>query len=282
MYRDADIILLDDPLAAVDSKVANDIYKSIKNVAKNKCVVLVTHQLRHITDELCILMNEGRVLCVGSLSTVSDASGGKIAADVAGGGSSSKGTDTEESPVQPVVSTSDPTKVSTVSKPALNHSTKVSNKNTFKNYCGAAGGIGPGLLLVFLFTASQTSMIATIRMAGWWATVEDQTDSKVVSTVVTITLAVILFSVARALYYYRCVITASKVLHDRMSRSVVLAAASFFDTNTTGNILNRFSAGKMSRYYFGRHRLSLHSTNYSTQTLVQTTTSSRILCTKSL
>ena len=198
-------------------------------------------------------MDEARVICVGSLSKVADASRGKIEVDIASGGSNSKGTNGDESPEQPktvftpVVSTSDSSKVSTVSKPAVNDSVTVSNKvtfATFKNYCGAAGGLGPGLLLVFLFTASQTSMIATIRMAGWWATVEDQTDSKVVCTVVAIVLAVILLSVARALYYYRFVITASKVLHDRMFRSVLLAAASFFDTNTAGDILNRFSAGK--------------------------------------
>ena len=198
-------------------------------------------------------MDEGRVLCVGSLSTVADASKGKIAVDVASGGSGSEGTDAGESPVQPtkvftpvVVSSNASAKVSTVSKPATTDSTEVSKVTfaTFKNYCVAAGGLGPILLIVFFFTASQASIIATIRMAGWWATVKDQTDSKVVSTVVAMVLSVILFSIARALYYYRCVVTASKVLHDRMSRSVMLAAASFFDTNTAGNILNRFSAGK--------------------------------------
>jgi ABC-type multidrug transport system fused ATPase/permease subunit len=47
MYQDADIYLLDDPLSAVDPEVANQIFeRAIQGVLKNKCVILVTHQLQ--------------------------------------------------------------------------------------------------------------------------------------------------------------------------------------------------------------------------------------------
>ena len=46
MYQQADIYLLDDPLSAVDPAVANGIFnKGIKGYLKDKCVILVTHQL---------------------------------------------------------------------------------------------------------------------------------------------------------------------------------------------------------------------------------------------
>ena len=39
-------------------------------------------------------------------------------------------------------------------------------------------------------------------------------------------------------------IKASKKLHDRMTRSVLRATIEFFDTNSLGRILNRFSSGE--------------------------------------
>ena len=44
VYADADIILLDDPLSAVDPHVANAIFHDcIQKTLKDKAVILVTH-----------------------------------------------------------------------------------------------------------------------------------------------------------------------------------------------------------------------------------------------
>lgn len=49
LYGDADIYLLDDPISAVDSKVAKSIFqKCIRQLAKEKIVILVTHQISYI------------------------------------------------------------------------------------------------------------------------------------------------------------------------------------------------------------------------------------------
>lgn len=46
VYADADIVLLDDPLSAVDPEVANKIFtECIQGALKDKLVILVTHQL---------------------------------------------------------------------------------------------------------------------------------------------------------------------------------------------------------------------------------------------
>lgn len=80
-YRDADIILLDDPLSAVDSRVGRVLfYSAIQDlgVKRGKCVVLVTHQHQFIGDSRCIMMSGGRIACVGSYQTCVDASNGKL------------------------------------------------------------------------------------------------------------------------------------------------------------------------------------------------------------
>jgi len=68
IYSRADIYLLDDPLSAVDSKVANCLFeKAIRDLLKEKTVLLVTHhiQLTQFVDKI-IVMNNGQVLTSGT------------------------------------------------------------------------------------------------------------------------------------------------------------------------------------------------------------------------
>ena len=63
LYFDADIYLLDDPISAVDSKVAKKIYENvIMKMKGRKTIVLVTHQISYMygCDEV-IIMEDGRV-----------------------------------------------------------------------------------------------------------------------------------------------------------------------------------------------------------------------------
>lgn len=69
VYHDADVYLLDDPLSAVDPKVANHIFEQcVKGFLKHKTVVLVTHQLQFLSKgvDKVILMKEGYVDGIGS------------------------------------------------------------------------------------------------------------------------------------------------------------------------------------------------------------------------
>ncbi|CAG2172999.1 unnamed protein product [Oppiella nova] len=71
LYSNEDIYLLDDPLSAVDSEVANHIFdKCICDYLKTKTVVLVTHQIQFIQKATKILvLKEGRSLAFGTLAT---------------------------------------------------------------------------------------------------------------------------------------------------------------------------------------------------------------------
>ena len=58
LYTDADIYLLDDPISAVDAKVAKQIFrKCIRPLSEHKTVILVSHQLSYIEvcDEVMVL-----------------------------------------------------------------------------------------------------------------------------------------------------------------------------------------------------------------------------------
>ncbi|XP_063924447.1 ATP-binding cassette sub-family C member 4-like [Zophobas morio] len=64
VYRDADIYLLDDPLAAVDASVAQHIFNEcILGYLKDKCVVLVTHHLKYLRNvKKRYIINKGKVV----------------------------------------------------------------------------------------------------------------------------------------------------------------------------------------------------------------------------
>lgn len=72
LYRPADVYLLDDPLSAVDAHVAKHVYhQALRGFLRNKCVMLVTHQLQVIADaEQLILMRKGRIRLQGEFCTV--------------------------------------------------------------------------------------------------------------------------------------------------------------------------------------------------------------------
>ena len=68
VYADKDIYLLDDPLSAVDSIVAERLYSEcIRGILKDKIVILVTHQLRFVHDSNHVLvLDKGEPLCMGN------------------------------------------------------------------------------------------------------------------------------------------------------------------------------------------------------------------------
>jgi len=74
VYSDADIYLLDDPLSAVDPQVANDIFNHcVKGVLKDKCVILVTHQLQFIKDcEQILVLEDGKQKVLGSYAEIQE------------------------------------------------------------------------------------------------------------------------------------------------------------------------------------------------------------------
>jgi ATP-binding cassette subfamily C (CFTR/MRP) protein 4 len=81
-YCNSEILLLDDPLSAVDTKVARSIfYSAIQGLGVNrgKCVILVTHQHQFVGNHSsCTLLDRGQVVCSGSFADCVIASGGEI------------------------------------------------------------------------------------------------------------------------------------------------------------------------------------------------------------
>ncbi|XP_026734455.1 probable multidrug resistance-associated protein lethal(2)03659 isoform X2 [Trichoplusia ni] len=68
VYQNADVYLLDDPLAAVDAKVAHAIYEEcIRSFLREKATVLVTHHVQYARHAHCVcVMRAGRIVAQGT------------------------------------------------------------------------------------------------------------------------------------------------------------------------------------------------------------------------
>ena len=64
LFVDADIYLFDDPISAVDSKVAKKIYENvIVKMRGEKTIVLVTHQISYLFEcDRVVIMEDGEIM----------------------------------------------------------------------------------------------------------------------------------------------------------------------------------------------------------------------------
>ncbi len=71
LYRDAEIICLDEISSALDSTTESQIFTSLREISKNKIVISIAHRLSNLIDQdNVIYMKNGKVECQGSLKFV--------------------------------------------------------------------------------------------------------------------------------------------------------------------------------------------------------------------
>jgi ATP-binding cassette subfamily C (CFTR/MRP) protein 4 len=264
LYRDADIVLLDDPLSAVDAKVGRLLfYSAIQElcVQRGKCVVLATHQHQFLGSSRCVYMSRGEIAFIGSYADCAAVSNGTItkslqatSSDRYEDGSVLKSTTAEEDndDDSPSICNGSPSEtVENVDEKELEDknahkeqkTTGLVSAKTYLNYMKAMGGVGPVLVNLILFLASQASILIAILAIGYWARMpfNQQTATSTIGVILGLGAIVALLAWIRSVSGFYFTIKASQRLHDNMLSSVLRAKIEFFDTNPVGRILNRFS-----------------------------------------
>ena len=264
-YRDADIVLLDDPLAAgmyklsfrsmenasltqvfsssstVDAKVGRKLFSAIEEhlVKRGKCVVLATHQHQFAEESRCIVMSEGRVTCVGSYQKccASDASLTPILHQSEENKSERQNEPKLQGKAPESKDTAPHQPPKAPENTAEDDNKETSNSGvvgmrTFVRYCKAfPGGLCSACLMILLFTATQASAVVCVAAIGRWSTLPDQQSLTIIGTVVGLALAVVVLATVRAVSYFHLVTKASERLHAAMATAVLRTRIGFFDTN---------------------------------------------------
>jgi ATP-binding cassette subfamily C (CFTR/MRP) protein 4 len=255
LYRDADVLVVDDPLSAVDAKVGRQLFNEALlslGVERGKCVVLATHQHQYVSDHRCILMSAGKIQTIGSYEECVAAAGGVLNAHVADSAVENlvETAATETEPLLHDISTIDNSQPVDVAHIVALDDTKedkvagVVRMETYKKYAEAMGGIWVAFFLLILFTVTQATALIAVATMGRWAErpPSQQNDKDIILTVVLLGTGVVILACFRAMLCFELTIKASRTLHDKMTKAVIRAKIAFFDTQPLGRILNRFSA----------------------------------------
>ena len=253
LYRDADVLVADDPLSAVDAKVGRRLFNKALlslGVERGKCVIVATHQHQYVTDYRCVLIHTGKVQKIGSYQDCVSAAGGLLKSHVADSAVDNLGENSNGDGDSPSTFADEKHSQFAGNFEKATEDTKedqavgVVRMETYKNYAKAMGGVWVAFFLLGLFTVTQAAALAVVAMMGRWAELPaaKQTDSNILWIVIGLSGSVVLLACFRSMLCFELTIGASRKLHDNMTKAVLRAKIAFFDTNPLGRVLNRFSA----------------------------------------
>jgi ATP-binding cassette, subfamily C (CFTR/MRP), member 4 len=253
LYRDPDVLVVDDPLSAVDARVGRQLFNEALlglGAQRGKCVILVTHQHQYVSDHRCILIKGGTIHEIGTFQECVDAAGGMLKATVAYSSVDNLAGMVESQGQVELAQVAPKSQQTTSLGQVLADDTKedkvvgVVRTETYMKYAEAMGGAWVAFALLILFTLTQASALTAVAMMGRWAErpPSRQDDSDILAVVIGLVALTVLLTCLRAMLSFDLTINASRKLHDRMTKAVLRAKVSFFDTQPLGRILNRFSA----------------------------------------
>jgi ABC-type multidrug transport system fused ATPase/permease subunit len=251
MYYDADLLLLDDILAAVDSHVAALLFDAVRQLDTTR--ILVTHALHFLPQvDYIITMHEGRVAERGTYAELRSASGpfAALIRDFANEDQNEESAaEKEEEAIETVVGRPAPIPRERLTANAQN---ALASKETmatgtvglyvYKGYLKAGRG---WITLPLLIAATVISQGFTIMTSYWlvywqekrWAYSDGFYEGIYVALGLGAAFTVFLMGAAQA---YLCFF-ASVHLHDAAMQRVMRAPQSFFDATPLGRLLNRLT-----------------------------------------
>uniref|UniRef100_A0A665V6E5 ATP-binding cassette sub-family C member 5 n=1 Tax=Echeneis naucrates TaxID=173247 RepID=A0A665V6E5_ECHNA len=240
VYSNKDIVLLDDPLSAVDAHVGKHIFEEcIKKELQGKSIILVTHQLQYL--EYCddiLVMEDGEIQEAGSHQALMKANG-RYAQLI---------TNYQMEQVRhaehQLVSQESSTEGAVPGR-------------VYMRYFKEAGGYFVTLITLL----SMVLMIGSTVFSNWWLSFWlAQGDGSVNSTtpntgdisqnphlhfyqlIYGLTVVfMVLFAIIKCFIYTHITLNSSCNLHNTMLKKIIDSPMSFFDTTPAGRILNRFA-----------------------------------------
>ena len=244
LYSDAELFLLDDPLSAVDTKVARFLFeKCISTALKGKTVLLVTHQLQFLSGaDQILVFDHGGVAQSGTYADIIE-SGSEFAESVRlySKQQENEKTLSDEDTAQIALSSEERQEYEEEdfkSEEIFKGSVSLS---TYYRYFREGISISFVILLPIILFSSQTfGVLADFWLANWSAQ-SDQSPSIYSLVLSMLALATLILSVLRAIIFFAVSFHSSKNSFMKMLKRVFHAPSVFFQSNPNGRIMNRFS-----------------------------------------
>ncbi|OQV05977.1 ABC transporter transmembrane domain-containing protein [Cladophialophora immunda] len=246
IYFDADIVLMDDPLSAVDAHVGRHIMdKAICGLMKDKCRILATHQLHVLSRcDRIIWMEDGHIQAIDTFENLMTTSVDfqKLMATTAQEDESAlaKAKDGEANEQKPG-------KKPKKSKPAglmqqEERAVKSVSWTVWGAYIRASGSPILWPLIFISLILSQGANIVTSLWLSWWTSDKfGFSEGVYIAAYACLGLSQALLMFTFSTLLSTSGTNASRVMLQRAMTRVLRAPMSFFDTTPLGRITNRFS-----------------------------------------
>ena len=211
LYHRAQLLIADDPLSAVDARVGRHLFQqALQNTARaGTCVVLATHQHQYIHHTRCVLVDNGRIQCIGSYHACVQASQGTLKEHEDATHTTTSSTVNDNTVPIPSTTEKENTSNKETDEQGDTAATSIECKNestkekagmpngssleddgnakqskaeqeerskqglvqfeTYMHYMKALGGIGMVIFLLILYTCTQGSVLVTTATMARWA-----------------------------------------------------------------------------------------------------------------
>eukprot|EP01064_Diplonema_japonicum_P015801 TRINITY_DN236_c1_g1_i1.p1 TRINITY_DN236_c1_g1~~TRINITY_DN236_c1_g1_i1.p1 ORF type:complete len:1245 (+),score=264.27 TRINITY_DN236_c1_g1_i1:81-3737(+) len=224
LYSEAKIILLDDPLSAVDPHVCDALIRSFRALLKTKefGILLVTHQTKAASFS-------NMTITLGQNGSISTAAPNNNVVEV----------DEIKPAEEPIVKKEKPLKL-------VEAEDRTKGQVTGGTYTAYAknGGVVLCVVVVIMLIVGQTAQI----MADYWLSVwadqnhDEQQEDFYLYMYAVFCGTTLLFGLLRVFLFFYFTTCASTQIHDKSFDSVVRTDMAFFTANPLGRIINRFSS----------------------------------------
>lgn len=257
IYFDADMVLMDDPLSAVDAHVGRHIFdEAILGLLGDKCRILATHQLWVLNRcDRIVWMEAGKIQAVGTYDELLHTHEGfrhlmeshaleektedkKEGDDDEEGSGDSKGDEATDKPSDNKLKLKKGKSLMQTEEQAVSSVPW----SVYKEYIMASGSVLNAPLTLILLVVAQGANIATSLWLSYWTSDHFSLPTAVYIGIYAglgVAQVVLLFAfmVALSILGTRA---SRKMLHLAVTR-VLRAPMAFFDTTPLGRITNRFS-----------------------------------------
>lgn len=259
IYFNTELVLMDDPLSAVDAHVGRHIMdKAICGLLKDRCRILATHQLHVLSRcDRIIVMDEGKIHAFDTFESLMRdnelfqrlmASSGQEDSE----GSSDEqdeGVDEEKDLVdtpnnkEVVAQKAAPGKPAAVLMQQEEKATSSVSWTIWKAYIRASGSYFNAIGIILLLCVSNVANMWSSLWLSYWSShkYDTLTQNDYIGIYASLGASVVIFMFLFSTYVTTAGAAASKSMLQSAMTRVLRAPMSFFDTTPLGRITNRFS-----------------------------------------